>query len=579
MQKHSSLRFLLAISSKGKFRLTIASLLVLASSILAIGPYYVSYRIIEDIINPPFDGKKLISYTSFAALSIVGQMLLSGIAMTQSHIAAYSILFDLRVTLAKKLKNIPLGYFSDTSAGVIKKIMMGNVETIEEFVAHNLVDLAAVVFFPTILFLWLCSFNWILAVLSVLPVIVAVALQRYRMRVEKDNIRKFFKVKSDMNTTIIDFVRGMPVIKAFNLSTSTFKKYKDQTEAYSRYWINMNKNAAAFFSIYALLIDCGVVLLMPVGGVMYLMGHVSLSAFLMFMFVGIGMTRFMKQLTSFGSNLTQIFKGVEEIRSILDVEELKDSGETTFPQNYDLEFRNVSFAYKKKKVINELSFRLKNGTITAIVGPSGAGKTTVARLIPRFWDVTDGEILISGTDVRTIQMDELMKQVSFVFQDVFMFNDSILENIRMGDPSISEAEVIEFAKKAQADGFIRKLKDQYQTILGADGVHLSGGEQQRIAIARAMAKASPIVILDEATSYADTENEHLIQSALNELLKDRTVVVIAHRLSTIRNADQILYMEDGSILESGRHRDLINMNGRYKQMWDLHMGAGHWALN
>jgi ATP-binding cassette subfamily B protein len=324
--------------------------------------------------------------------------------------------------------------------------------------------------------------------------------------------------------------------------------------------------------------DSGVLILLPVGGYMFAVGKITLSTFLMFLFIGIGLTRFMKQLTNFGSNLTQIFKGVDELREVLNTKEIEDNGTIKTLENYDVEFNHVSFSYGKNRVLEDVNFRLRQGTITALVGPSGAGKTTVARLIPRFWDVTGGEIAIGGHNIKSINGNSLMNHISFVFQDIFMFNDTVIENIRMGDTSISEEKVIEIARQAQVDEFIRKLKDGYYTVIGSIGTHLSGGEQQRIAIARALAKNAPVIVLDEATSYADTENEDKIQKALNALLKDRTVIVIAHRLSTIKNADQILYINQGKIMEGGSHEQLIELNGQYKQMWDLHIDASQWGI-
>ena len=344
MFKNKSLNFLIDISKKGKYRLVISGILIFFSSICALGPYYITYLIIDKIIHPPFIMHDLLILGAIAAMFIVGQMIFSGIAMTQSHIAAYNILFDLRVAVAKKLTKLPLGYYSDTSSGKIKKIMMGNIEAIEEFIAHNLVDLISVIFLPVIIFSWLASLNLTLAFLSIFPVFLGVALQRFRMKLEAGNIRKFFKIKSDMNTTIIDFIKGMPVIKAFNLSVFSFKKYKEEADRYSQYWINMNKNAAAFFATYALLMDCGVLVLLPVGGYMYAVGKITLSTFLMFMFIGIGLSRFMKQLTNFGSNLTHIFKGVDEIREIFKTKEIVNNGKVSKLENYDVEFKHVSFS-------------------------------------------------------------------------------------------------------------------------------------------------------------------------------------------------------------------------------------------
>ncbi|MCI1778990.1 MAG: ABC transporter ATP-binding protein/permease [Bacteroidales bacterium] len=578
MFKNESLKFLADISRKGKYRLSIAGVLVFFSSVCSLGPYYIIYLFIEKIIHPPFAGDDLFMLVGIAALCIAGQMLFSGIAMTQSHIAAYNILFDLRVALAKKLTRLPLGYYNETSSGTIRKIMMGNIEDIEEFVAHNLVDLISVVFLPVLIFVWLASFNFFLAILSILPVFLGVGLQRLRMKREAEGIHGFFKVKSDMNTTVIDFIRGMPVIKAFNLSVFSFKRYKEGAEKYSRYWIDLNKSSALFFAAYALLTDCGVLVLLPVGGWMYLSGVITLSTFLMFMFMGIGFSRYIKQLTGFGSNLTGIFEGVSELISVMNAKEIVETGTISELNNYDIEFKNVCFSYSDKPVLTDINFMMKQGTVTALVGPSGAGKTTIARLIPRFWDVSSGEITLGGYNIKTIRGDVLMKKVGFVFQDLFMFNDSVFENIRMGDKNVSKDEVIKLAKQARADDFIKNLERGYDTVIGPSGVFLSGGEQQRIAISRALSKKSPIIVLDEATSYSDVENEDKIQKALNVLLKERTVIVIAHRLSTIRNADQILYLENGRIVECGTHKRLIDMGGKYKKMWDLHMDASDWGI-
>ncbi|MFA8343462.1 MAG: ABC transporter ATP-binding protein [Rhodothermaceae bacterium] len=577
-QNNSNIKFLLQISKQGKTRLIVASLLIFLSSFCSLGPFYIAYLFIEKIISSSIVFTELFYLGGTAAAFVVAQLVFSGIAMTQSHIAAYNILFDLRVSLAKKMLQLPLGYFTQNSSGVIKKVVMNDIESIEEFVAHNLVDLMSVVFLPLIIFFWLATFNLPLALLSIFPVILGFGLQRLRMKLESENIQKFFKLKGEMNTTIIDFIRGMPVIKAFNQSVYSFKKYREEAENYSSYWIDLNKKASPFFATYSLLIDCGVIFILPVGAYMYITGSVSLSAFLMFMFIGIGLARFVKQLTGFGSNLTQILKGVEKIRSILTAKEISDTGKVNKLSNYNLKFNNVSFGYDQKPILKNVSFTVKQGSITALVGASGAGKTTVGRLIPRFWDVDKGEIKLGGVNIKNIDSETLMREVSFVFQDIFMFDDSILENIRMGDKSISEEDVIEIAKKAQAHEFITQLENGYYTVIGSSGRYLSGGEKQRIAIARALAKNSPVIILDEATSYADTENEAKIQNALNELLRNKTVIIIAHRLSTIQNADQILLFDEGKIVEQGTHNALINKAGKYKDMWDMHTDASEWGI-
>ncbi|MDC7220046.1 MAG: ABC transporter ATP-binding protein [Spirochaetales bacterium] len=577
-KKTSPIKLLLNGSGPEAFRLSLSGFLMFLSSLCALGPFYITYIIINRIIYPPLLPQELFKLGILAALFILGQLIFSGIAMAQSHVAAYNILYDLRVRLTDKLLRLPLGYFTKTSSGEIKKVMMGDIEQIEEFIAHNLVDLFSVIFMPLLIFAWLMTFNVPLALISIAPVFLGVYLQQYRIKRDGDDFKHFFRLKGRMNRTIIDFIRGMPVIKAFNQSVYSFENYRNEAEQYSNFWIGMNKKAAGCMALYALLMDSGILFLLPASGFMYLFGKITLSTFIMFMFMGLGMSRFMKQLMSFGSNINQISRGVINLNEILSTEEAESKGRVTELENHALQFRDVSFAYETKEVLKNINFTTPQGTITALVGSSGAGKSTLGQLIPRFWDIKEGEITLGSVNIKDIGSDTLMKKVSFVFQDVFMFNDSVLENIRMGDKSISREQVIEIAQKAQCHDFILNLEEGYDTILGSKGTYLSGGEKQRVSIARALVKDSPLIILDEATSYADTENEAKIQEALSQLLKDKTVLIIAHRLSTIQRADQILVFDKGKIVEKGVHSELLLKNGPYKNMWDKHKDAGEWGI-
>lgn len=578
MNNRDKIRRLLLLSESGKHRIITASILMFFSSVCAMVPFYIAYLIIDKAMHPPFIAQDFYRLGWIAGGVMILQMLLSGIAMKQSHIAAYNILYDLRVDLADKMLRLPLGFYSKTSSGEIKKIMMSNIEAIEEFLAHNLVDLASAFFLPLLIFAWLATFNLPLAVLSVMPTILGVGIQRLRMKLDAEKTAQFFKLKAAMNITIIDFIRGMPLIKAFNQSVHSFKKYKDEADTYRNFWVEWTKSAGVYIAVYALLMDGGILFLLPIGTYMYLGGSITLTTFLMFMFIGLGLSRFMKQLNGFGTNITQILKGIEELDNIMDEKEISNDGKVTHLSNFDLSFEGVSFGYGKESILKNINFTVREKSVTALVGPSGAGKTTVGRLVPRFWDVDQGQITIGGINIKDIKSEVLMKTVSFVFQDVFMFNDTILENIRMGDKTISTNKVVEMAKKAEAHDFISKLEDGYNTIIGANGTYLSGGEKQRIAIARALAKDAPIVILDEATSYADSENEAKIQRALNHLLKDKTVIIIAHRLSTIQHAQQILVFKDGQVVESGTQKELIDQNGLYKMMWTMHTASSDWSI-
>lgn len=576
--KTKPLKTLFKVSKKGNTRIILSAVLIFISSLCSLGPFYVAYKIIDKSMNPPFVSAEFYKLGWTAAIFMLLQVVFSGIAMKQSHIAAYNILYDLRVALAEKMLRLPLGYYSQTSSGVIKNIMMNDIEAIEEFLAHNLVDLASAIFLPILIFIWLATFNMPLAVFSLLPTLIGVAIQRIRMIIDKQKLDKLFRLKSNMNITIIDYISGIPIIKAFNQSVHSFKKFKEESDNYRDFWIAWTKSAGPFIALYTICMDGGILFVLPIGMYMYLANNITLTTFLMFMFIGLGLSRFMKQLNGFGSNITNILKGLGKLDEIMSEKEIDDNGTCSSIENHNIEFSNVSFCYGETTILNNINFSIMEKTVTALVGPSGSGKTTIGRLIPRFWDVNEGKIKIGGVNIKNISNKALMSSVSFVFQDIFMFNDTIIENIRMGDSSISEHTVIEIAKKAEAHEFIMQLEDGYNTILGTNGTYLSGGEKQRIAIARALVKDSPIVILDEATSYADTENEAKIQIALNALLKDKTVIIIAHRLSTIQHADQILVINEGKIIERGNQQTLMSKNGFYKRMWTLHSTSDDWTI-
>lgn len=575
-KKQSSILLLLRLAKPEKVRLSGAAILVLFGSFFSMVPFYISYLIIEKVLAQTFTWSNLRILGLWAGGAIFLQMICWGLAMRQAHVAAYGILFQLRVDLSRKLSRLPLGFFEKTNSGFLKKIMMGDIEAIEEFIAHHLVDLLSIIFIPILIFSWLVTIHWPLALLSVLPVFMGFALQRFRMWKEAETVHALFKLKAQMNRTILEFIKGMPVIKAFNQSVFSFQKYQQEAEAYYKHWILMNRKGAGYFALYALMMDSGIVLLLPLTAWLYLRGSFSLSALLVFLFVGLGLTRYMKQLTQFGSNITQIAKGAEILQDLMNEKEMEDKGSLNELENYDVEFSSVSFGYGTKQVLHDISFEIQQGTVTALTGDSGSGKTTIGRLISRFWDVNQGCVKIGGIDVRAISSDFLMEKVSFVFQDVFLFNDTILENIRMGDASLSLENVMEIAKQAQCHEFIMRLPNGYETIIGARGTYLSGGEKQRVSIARAMAKNAPILVLDEATSYADTENEEKIQEALSHLLRNKTVLIIAHRLSTIQNVDQILVLKEGRILERGTHKELLEMNASYAKMWQMHVDALQW---
>ena len=368
-----------------------------------------------------------------------------------------------------------------------------------------------------------------------------------------------------------------PLIKAYNMGSKSFQKFSGAIQEENAMWNETSRRMGPPYATFVVLIECGMLLMVPLGGMFFLKGSLAASAFLLFVYVGSMYLTEIRPLQELGTNFANVLGAITKTKEILDVPVYE--GGKDFPKNHEIELKNVRFSYDgKTDVLQGVNLKIRDGERMALVGQSGAGKSTVIELISRFYDVTDGSIQIGGVDIRDIPLDALMDKVSFVFQDTFLFKQSILDNIRMGNPDATEEQVIAAAKAARCHEFIEQLSNGYQTVIGSTGVHLSGGERQRIAIARAIVKDAPIIVLDEATAFSDPENEYLIQKAFEKLIQNKTVVMIAHRLSTIRNADQILVMEKGCLIESGTHDELLKKDGKYAQMWSSYTESINWKI-
>lgn len=376
-----------------------------------------------------------------------------------------------------------------------------------------------------------------------------------------------------MNSAIIEYANGMQVIKAFGLTGVTYKKLSEACNDYGKFVVDMSNASFKYFNASEILIVSGVATIFPAGLILYLYGNLSMGMFILFLLVGLGYSQPLMKLMSFMTLFYQTVEGEKEINALLNEESLIEAKTSQTLDNYTVCFKNVIFSYEERKVLDKVSFVADQNEITALIGPSGAGKTTIARLIPRFWDVDFGEIEIGGVNIKKIPSEDLMDMVSFVFQDVFLFNMSIRDNIAFGKDNATESEIIEAAKAAMCHDFITKLPNGYDTFAGQGGTKLSGGEKQRIALARAILKDAPIIIFDEATSATDPENEDKIQEAVSKLIKGKTVIVIAHNLSTIVEASQILLVSDGQISSRGTHLALLNDSAMYKKMWDAHISS------
>ena len=566
----NNLKFLLKLSGQHKIKLIVSAMFSIISTTLSAIPYLLVYSIILEIFNREINYNKIKSLVFIAILFIilgVAARILSGIF---SHISAFNILYKIRIDLIEHMSKLNMGFFKKNMTGKLKKIINEDVEKLENFIAHQIPDLSSAFATPLIFLGIMFYFNWQLSLVLFIPIILGILAQSGMFKNYMGKVDHFYKLVTKLNSTIMEYINAMNVMKAFNLTAKSFKDYRDNTQEYADYWIELTELAVPYYSAFLCLVDTGLLFIIPIGGIMLLNGKITISVYILFLLMSTIFLNSLRTLFELSESLSFLLKGMEKIIEIFNEKEQK-SGDISFPEHFSesLKYENVTFAYNKAKVINNFTLTIRAGTTTALVGPSGSGKTTIGLLAGRFWDIEEGKITIDGTDIKDISYESLMDNISFVFQDTFMLHDTIYENIIMGK-NYTREEVENAAKKAQIHDFIMSLPDRYETKIGEGGVKLSGGEKQRISIARAILKNTPIVILDEVTSYSDIENEAKIQSALKTLLKGKTALIIAHRLYTIKNADNIVFMKKGQITEQGTHEELLRNRGDYWHLWSLY---------
>jgi ATP-binding cassette, subfamily B, bacterial IrtA/YbtP len=579
---------LIEIAGTKKWWLIGSMIIAIGASVAQFVPYVAVYMIIKELAAHAADVRLLDSdliwrwgFISLGAIFLYGVLVF--IAMMLSHIAAFNILYEMRVTISRKLARLPLGFFTERASGEIKKVMSEDVERIELFVAHHIPDVTAAVVFPLLMLGYLFYTDWRMALVVLVVFLFAVAIQASMMLrpKQKKQYADYHAALGRMNASIVEYVRGIQVVKVFSRSMDSFERLRKDITDFKDFCVLITKKFAMIYTGFLTMLSSTILFLVPVAVLLLLKApsYVDyLPTVFLFLILGGGMFFPLLKLLYMSGYLNQNTLGVSLIDAILDKPEIIEPKNPARPEGASVEFRDVTFAYDEKPVLKNVSFIAETGSVTALVGPSGAGKTTVGMLTARFWDVGAGEIRIGGVPIKNIRTSDLMDHVAFVFQDNMLFFDTIEENIRMGNNAAPFKAVVAAAQAAQCHGFIESLESGYQTLVGEGGTYLSGGEQQRIALARAILKDAPIVVLDEATAYADPENEGKILAAFSRLIEGKTVLVIAHRLSTITNADQILVVDNGIIAEQGRHAELVAQNGIYGRMWRTYSQSREWAL-
>lgn len=588
---NGEIHWLLQLAGRKKANVLLACFLSSLSAALSFAPYICVYFILKELLKSASDITQIsfatVGIYAWAALvAVVVGLVLSFASSVLSHGAAYKILFELRMKFADHISKLPMGFHTSNSTGKLRKLMDDNVEKIEMFVAHQLPDVVSSLVSPIIMLVVLVLFDWKMGIACLLPIILGFAVQAGSLSnlKSKEFMDSFQNLQDKMNNSAVEYVRGIYVVKAFNQTVFSFRRFHETILAYKDCAIKYTHSVKNPYCAFLVLLNSVFLFLLPVG---IMIGSRASDyqafaiSFLFYLVFSMGIAGPVSKLMYVFVQGFMVISSVKRIRSVFDTPVLQTIPKEIKPQGNGVSFEHVSFSYNKdnkKGTLHDVSFIAEPGKVTALVGPSGSGKTTIAQLIPRFWDIDDGKISIGGVNIHDMAPDDLMHEVSFVFQDVFLFKKSILDNIKIGNENASDEDVIAAAKAAMCHEFIELMPEGYHSILGSKGTYLSGGERQRIVIARAILKNAPIVILDEATAFADPENEQKIQLALEKLMKGKTVIVIAHRLSTIKNADKIIVVDGGKIVEQGAHNELIQQGSKYRQMWNVYNKALSWKL-
>ena len=582
MKQENWVKSLLSFAAPCKGKMILSILFSLCSVVGGFIPYYGVYRIIQIFIEGTATTHQLLYWSAVCMGGYLIKIIGYGISTVLSHVSAYTILEGLRGKIADKLMSAPMGSVLKYSVGNLKGSIVDQVEGVEPPLAHLIPELSANLLLPIAVIIALFAMDWRMGLACLVTVPVAAVPMLLGMRAFHDKYAAYMKANADVNSTIVEYVEGIEVIKAFGQSSSSYEKFSKSVYSFKDFTMAWFKSTWVSMNLVMSILPTTLLGTLPVGIALYLNGSLTPARLAFCLMLALGIIGPLMKATQFINELKSMEFAVKDANLYLNMEELPQASQPAILHGNNIRLKNVSFSYTNKEsenILHGIDLTLPSGSFTALVGPSGGGKSTIARLIARFWDVNNGSIEIGGVDIRKIPLKQLSNVVSFVAQDNFLFDCSLKENIRLGNPYASDDEVMDAANAAQCEEFIQRLEKGWDTPAGEAGKQLSGGERQRIAIARAILKNAPIVILDEATAFTDPENEAKIQRSIMALCKGKTLLVIAHRLSTIQNADQIIVLEKGRVVDIGNQQELLERCPLYVKLWSSHIGTQNWAVS
>lgn len=573
--------------------LYIATFIVLLSVLMGVLPFVLAYQVISPLVmGNAVDTKYVCIRVIGVLICLILQAILYGWGLDVSHKAAYSTLLRLRTSLQKRFEAVPLGFIQDKGTGTIKKLFVDDVDSLEVLLAHSLPEGIANLMIPIAIYVAMFFIDWKLALLSLASIPISFAAMMIMYSVGMKKMGPYYMAGQKMNNTIIEYINGMEVVKVFNKDAESYERFRKDISDYRDYTLEWYKAAWPWMAIYSSLLPCTIILTLPLGAWFVLCGFSTLPDLILVLCLSLSIGIPLLKSLSFLPTMPQLNYKIAALEQVLETAPLQQTDAVFHGKNYDICFDHITFGYEKSQpgpdgqpmvtmdeVIHDISFTAKAGQKTALVGESGSGKSTLAKLLIHYYDPQQGSISIGGQKITEMSLEALNSQVSYVAQDQYLFNTSILENIRMGRPDATDEEVLEAAKKAQCMEFLEKLPQGIHSMAGDAGKMLSGGQRQRISLARAILKNAPIIVLDEATAYADPENEEKMEAAIAELVKGKTLFVIAHKLPAIMNADQICVIEHGKLAATGTHAELLAICEEYKKLWKASQDSAEWKVN
>ena len=571
VKKENPILLLLKWADKDRIYLVASVMCAFLGGLFAIGSYIGIYRLMDAILSGICTKQVVIENAVLITATFIIRQVFQAISGVFSHKGAYGALFRVRCMITEHLAKVPLGSLDERRTGDIKTVLNEDIEKLELCLAHNIPEFVGFATAPVVIFVYLMTVNVPLALISLIPLVLTVIIMGFVFAFMSGIMQRVTTSMANFNSVIIEYISGMKLIKAYNMGSRSFQKFSDAIEEENNIWNKVSRRTGALYAAFIIVLECGMALIVPIGGRFFLSGSITASVFLLFAYIGSLYLSELLPLQQFSMELAQSLNGVTKAKQILDLPIYESKGD--FPSHCDISMKNVQFSYDgKTTILSNCNLHVAEGEKIAIVGASGAGKSTIIELVSRFYDVQNGEVLIGGINVKDISYEQLLQNVSIVFQKTFLTRDSVLANIRMGGNATLE-QVRQAAKEAQIDDFIMSLPDGYDTKVGSFGTRFSGGERQRIAIARAILKNAPILILDEATSAADPENQVEIDKAIANLCKGKTVIIVAHRLGAIKMCDKVAVVENHTITAFGTHAEVLKSNAYYKEAWENYNAA------